>query len=170
MKIVRIGCGLDDITVYPDSAMGRDTMPLFLPDGEWLGYLYLAFRLNRLGKNVREKFALRYVEGISVALVLDSDESWICMMDNAVIPGTFLAYDPDYDIVVNVNDGESIIIPKEKARRALEKAIAEITTVATVKTGDIILCHTPIAHFPLIPNTRVVITLNYQKVMNLKVK
>lgn len=182
MKAILIGSSLNDIKVYPDSAVGRDAMPLFLPDGQWDGSLSLVFRIGRLGKNVREKFVLRYIDGLSGALTLVCDAPWITIIDNSVTPGHFLPYDAESHIALQIQNPpldpnlqsqvpaiELLLDPTETLQR-ISKAVAQITSVATIKTGDIILLPLPTPTIPLLPNTRLQINLNALPVLNLKIK
>ncbi|MCC8114584.1 MAG: hypothetical protein LIP03_11480 [Bacteroidales bacterium] len=68
MKIIIFNNGIEAVC---DSAVGRDVMPLFVPDwGQWSIEGRIAFRIERLGKNVAEKFAMRYVDAYGAVAVL----------------------------------------------------------------------------------------------------
>ena len=76
MKIIRLTGSepLSDIDFHPDSALLLPGRPLFYPDfgGDWHACLFLAIRINRLGKSVSEKFAPRYYDSFFARASLHS--------------------------------------------------------------------------------------------------
>lgn len=99
-----VGRGALDISLYADSAVGRDVQPLFIPEveGPWSVTLMPAFRVGRLGKSVPEKFAARYIDGVSVVALMHPTAippragavpGWLSVMDSAVTTGHWLPFD-----------------------------------------------------------------------------
>ena len=58
------------IFMKPDSALLKDGKPFFIPDfSEQVDYeTELVVRINRLGKNIAERFAHRYYDGVTVGI------------------------------------------------------------------------------------------------------
>lgn len=165
---------IGNIFNYADSAMGRDVMPLFVPDGHWYGRLALAYRIGRLGKNISPKFATRYLEGVGpVVLMLPGtcEKPEIIMpyhviMDSAVTTGQFEAFeDKPLDICVN-GECQYAIASHQPAIDAL----VEITRWATVKTGDLIVPPQPVVDIELEPNSYITASVNSQELLKVKVK
>ena len=84
MKIICVGCNYPDhntemkhesvgeplIFMKPDSALLRENKPFFIPDfSKQVEYeVELVVRINRLGKNISEKFASRYYEEVALGV------------------------------------------------------------------------------------------------------
>ena len=77
MKIMALNRALGEtitdpiaVDIIPDSAIIKDRKPFFMPDfsSKWEYDLNIAVRVNRLGKNVGEKFANRYYDAITLCL------------------------------------------------------------------------------------------------------
>ena len=77
MKIIAINRDIDShlqlplsLDIIPDSAIIKDGKPFFVPDYAEGGIYYpaIAFRVNRLGKNIAPRFACRYYDAITLAL------------------------------------------------------------------------------------------------------
>lgn len=69
-----IGNGEVAFTVYskPDSSLLKDGKPFFIPDfAQEIEYeLNLVYRINRLGKNISERFAYRYYDAVTLGVTL----------------------------------------------------------------------------------------------------
>ena len=100
MKIIRV-IALDPVLrleFHPDSALVLQGRPLFMPEeGEgWQAQICLAVKISRLGKNISEKFAPRYYDGISFAMRLTLPSapelaSVIAGMDSGIVHGQWIA-------------------------------------------------------------------------------
>lgn len=109
--------------MIPDSAIGRDSQPWFLPDfgSNWRGYEAVGLRISRLGKGIMPKFAERYVDAVTTMWVAEADD---CMaldfMDGRVVTGKWKPYETSscYD--------------------SLFKLLVDASKYATLKNGDII--------------------------------
>lgn len=119
---------LGRIHVIPDSAIGRDSQPWFLPDfgTDWRGYEAVAVRISRLGKGIAPKFADRYVDAITTLWVAEADNvAAIDFMDGRVVTGKWLPLEPD----ANISQHLAMIV--------------EVSKYATLKNGDIIAIAIP---------------------------
>lgn len=124
--------------VIPDSAIGRDSQPWFLPDfgSNWRGYEAVAVRIGRLGKGIAPKFAERYVDAMTTIWVAEADQCpALDFMDGRVVTGEWQQPQP----------GESL--------NALLALVVEASKFATLKNGDIIAM--------AIPNTLRAIEINH---------
>lgn len=111
------------IHIIPDSAIGRDSQPWFLPDfGEaWRGYDAVAVRVSRLGKSIAPKFAERYVDAMTTIWVAEADEcNALDFMDGRVMTGQWH----------NPESGEDL--------NRLLSLMVKVSAFATLKNGDII--------------------------------
>lgn len=131
---------LGQIHVVPDSAIGRDSQPWFLPDFglNWRGYEAAAMRVGRLGKGISPKFAERYVDAISTIWVAEADRCpALDFMDGRVVTGKWLPIEPTADL------------------QALLPLLVEASRYATLKTGDIIARVRPDSCHSLTANQRI---------------
>lgn len=175
MKAIIIGKGLQEVMAFTDSTIGRDAMPLFIPEGDgWMSTTGLAFRIGRLGKNIKEKFALRYVDGIAPIVYMHRRDLQgnpsNSILDNSLVPGHFIPWEGE-DIRLDYNERIFIEYTNKELTEGISKSIAEITSISTIKTGDLIIPKSmQRIQEPLLPDQRITVALNQQSVLNLKIK
>lgn len=180
------------VTLYADSAITPMQRPVFLPDfsEQWIARILPACRISRLGKTIGGKFARRYFDAISLCAHLVPRE-WISesesgtlhgdiagMFDNALITGQWLAYQPDADVENhNVSTTAQLAINIGQLTANLntdevgfERAIAEASKFATLKTGDIIMPCTLEVEIPVEVGTEIKCTLNGLTALDFKLK
>lgn len=159
------------VDIIADSAVVTAGRPLFLPDfaDVWEARLCIALRIGRLGKDVAEKFARRYIDGITLALRLvpagpdNAPHSVGGLFDNCLALGQWipLSADGEEDILgrtLTVTCGEASATLTPGMLRAAA-TVSAVTLYATVKTGDIVLpCRLPVA-FPVSAGMDVTATL-----------
>ena len=92
--------------------------------------------------------------------------TWLGIMDSGITTGKWLAL-PDGPIVMRVGDSE-IAIPD--AFEAAARAVVTATSLATVKTGDIIIPALPMAAVPVVTNTRLEASICGETALSLKIK
>ncbi len=146
MKIIRVISLSPTLQLgfHPDSALLLQGRPLFMPeDGDgWQAQICMAVKIGRLGKNISEKFAPRYYDGLSCAmrLVLPSAPemaSVIDGMDSGIVHGEWLdASKAAGAMTVSVGAVEIRLAPQAPE---IAKAISGISRYTTLKMGDIIL-------------------------------
>lgn len=176
--LANLGGGYDiPVTrICADSAIGRDTMPLFVPDLPlgWHARVCPAFRISRLGKHISRRFALRYVDAVTaVCLLCAKDHAFItsglsAIIDNAVTTGHFTSWTPDtpsFDIIVN-----STTLPVDTSSISLAAAISGISTATTLKSGDLVIFEEPGIDLPLIPDSRITASIGSTPCLSLKIK
>lgn len=113
------------LRVLPDSALGRNRQPWFVPDfgDNWRASTAMAVRIGRLGKGVRLKFARRYFDAMTLLWVPETDGvecAVLDCMDGAAVPGEWLPIPDDADL------------------NEFERMLERVTRFCTVKTGDIL--------------------------------
>lgn len=140
------------VDIIPDSAIIKDNKPFFIPDfsQRWAYTATIAFRINRLGKNVAAKFAHRYYDAATICLrTLPLDlienlnnrgmESGIATsFDGAIILGEWqpiesLKTEP---LDITINDNHYRIDP---ASIDIDNAVKILSRYFTLKIGDIII-------------------------------
>lgn len=176
MKIIRVkslGESLD-FDIHPDSAMILPGRPLFMPEfGEgWVGDIYLALRIGRLGKNIARKFAGRYYDAVSVGLVVtlpgsDLPEGVMSAMDSTVVHGEWFTAD-------RLAEPLRITCGKDEAMIAdgtalADEAVSRVSEYMTLKMGDIILLPLPAMSTGLKERSYVTLDLDGEQALDLKV-
>lgn len=188
MKIIRIidGPHEADVDFHPDSALLLTGRPFFYPDfgGDWEGRLYLAVRINRLGKGVSLKFAPRYYDAITLALHIipagytfedynDSPNKVIPRgilsgLDNSITHGEWMEMDKLNllpDVSVNGID-RTLAIPSPDD---ISQAVSHVSVHTTIRTGDILLLPVDTAALPVKPRTRIAISNGSHTILNVKI-
>lgn len=181
MKIIRLTGSepLSDIDFHPDSALLLPGRPLFYPDfgGDWHARLFLAIRINRLGKSVSEKFAPRYYDSFSLAL------HFIPVDPSAMLPGVLSGLDssithgvwlPVTQLAGNITvttDCQPPCSPDFTLPSEIEvnRAIARVSTYTTLRMGDILLMPLPLSPLPLSPRTHVALSAADTEIISLKI-
>lgn len=157
------------IFMKPSSAYLQNRRPFFLPDfSERVDYeAELVFRVSRLGKSIASKFAMRYVDAVTVGIdftARDMQERFrkeglpwdLCKgFDSSAVVGDFkplseldkdagqLSFRLDIDgKTVQYGHAEDMIFP-------LERIIEYVSSFCTLKTGDLIYTGTPVGVGPV---------------------
>lgn len=178
-KITAGGLTLPKLRLYADSAIGRDVMPLFIPDipGGWHARVCVAVRVCRLGKDISPKFAMRYVDAISlVALLLpDSDvAAWdssgaLALLDSAVTTGRWhecnVGAISEIDVTVN-GEHRRLSAPD----LGIAARVNEVSRTATLRTGDFLIIDSTGLDLPLVPDTHIQAAIDGEACLSLKVK
>lgn len=149
------------VFLKPDSSILKDGKPFFIPDFadnfEYEGEL--VFRINRLGKNISERFAHRYYDAVTVGMDLMSTDMltnatnnslpWDLSkgFDGSAVLGDFVSID---DIDVR-NLRFSVRMHNEILQRgdsadlvwSIDQIIAYVSKFYTLKIGDFIFTGAP---------------------------
>lgn len=139
------------VRVIADSAIARNRQPWFLPDFglNWRWRTAIAFRVNKLGKNVNPKFMARYIDAVTLLWVPEADEvKEADYMDGAVVCGIWLT--PNFEL------------PKEE--------LASFTLTATIKNGDILAFMLPDSSSPIALNQHISLQYMNQEVISFNIK
>lgn len=162
--------------ICADSAVGRDTMPLFVPDLPlgWYARVCPAFRISRLGKHIAPRFALRYTDAVTaVCLLCARDSAYItsglaAIIDSAVTTGHLVDWTPDTPTLDIDVDGAAVHV--DTAAISLADTISGISTATTIKSGDLVIFEDIGAELPLLPGSRITADIAGTRCLNLKVR
>ncbi len=156
------------IFMKPDSALLKDGKPFFIPDfsNEVHYETELVVRINRLGKNISERFAHRYYDAVTVGIDFTARDlqrkfravgnPWEISkgFDNSAAIGRFVPVDQFKDIQ-NLNF--SLTIDGQKVQQGctadmlfkVDEIIAWISRFFTLKIGDLLFTGTPVGVGPV---------------------
>lgn len=150
------------VFMKPDTSLLRNGNPFFMPDfsNEIHYETELVVKINRLGKNISEKFAHRYYEEVTVGIDFTARDlqmkqkelglPWEIAksFDNSAAIGEFVPKNAFEDIN-NINfhlDINGNRVQKGNSGQmiySVDKIIAHISRFFTVKIGDLIFTGTP---------------------------
>lgn len=150
------------VFMKPDTALLKEGKPFYLPDfSEEIHYeTEIVIRINRLGKNIAERFAHRYYNEITVGIDFTARDlqrkqkelglPWEIAksFDNSAAIGEFVSKDTftdinDVNFKLNIN-GNTVQQGNTKDMIfSVDKIIAHISTFFTLKIGDLIFTGTP---------------------------
>ena len=150
------------VFMKPDTALLKSGNPFFLPDfSEQIDYeVELVVRINRLGKNITERFAHRYYEEITVGIDFTARDiqkkakenglPWEIAkgFDNSAVLGTFIPKNEienlqNLDFHLDINGKTVQTGNSQEMIYSVDKIIAYISRFFTLKIGDIIFTGTP---------------------------
>lgn len=173
----------------PESSLNRDGKPFFVPDfAERFDYeTEIVVKINKLGKNIAERFAYRYYDELTVGIdftARDLQEKlkekglpWdICKgFDGAAAIGEFVNKSELPDIQ-NLNfrldvDGRTAQTGwTGDMIFTIDKIISYVSKFFTLKTGDLIFTGTPVGVGPVSENQLLEGFVEDRKLLELKVK
>lgn len=170
---------LPSLRLYADSAIGRDVMPLFIPDiaGGWHARICLAVRVHRMGRHISPTFAMRYVDAVSlVALLLPdtAERAWeesgaLALLDSAVTTGRWHE--------CNVGTLSEINVTVNGERRSFKAAdlgipamVGDVSRTSTLRTGDMLIIDATGIDLALRPDMHITASIADFTCLSLKVK
>lgn len=156
------------IFMKPDSAILKDGKPFFIPDfsNEIHYETELVVRINRLGKNIAERFANRYYDAVTVGIDFTARDlqrrfregglPWeLCKgFDHSAALGTFVPVSRFTDIQqLNFH----LTIDDKEVQRGftgdmlfkVDELIAYVSRFVTLKIGDLLFTGTPVGVGPV---------------------
>lgn len=156
------------VFMKPDSALLKDSKPFFIPDFcQQVDYeTELVLRINRLGKNISERFAHRYYDAVTVGIDFTARDlqkklragalPWeLCKsFDNSAAIGDFIPVS-ELDNVQQLGfhldiDGQTVQTGNTKDMIFhIDTLIAYISRFMTLKIGDLIFTGTPVGIGPV---------------------
>lgn len=155
------------VFLKPDSSILKDNKPFFIPEFaksfEYEGEL--VFHINRLGKNISERFAHRYYDAVTVGLDIASTDLLSSQIqgglpwdlakgfDGSALLGEFI---PVHNLDVenlrfSVRSGNDVLLRGNSADQvwSIDKIIAYVSQFYTLKIGDLIYAGAPQVARPL---------------------
>ena len=204
MKIFAIGLNYDShnkemkrtfesdepvLFMKPDTALLKDGKPFMLPDfSKEMHYeTEIVVKINRLGKNILERFAHRYYDEITVGVDFTARDlqkklkerglPWEISksFDNSAAIGKFISKS-EIEKIQNVNfhldiNGKTVQQGNtEDMIYSVDKIISYISSFFTVKIGDLIFTGTPSGIGPVIINDHLQGYIEDSKLLDFKVK
>lgn len=150
------------IFMKPESAQLKDGKPFFIPDfsNEVHYETEMVVKINRLGKNIDEKFAHRYYNELTVGIdftardlqrnLKEKSLPWEISkgFDGSAVIGSFIPK-KEFENVQNINfhlDINSKTVQEGNTRDmifSVDKIIAYVSKFFTLKIGDLIYTGTP---------------------------
>ena len=177
------------IFMKPDSALLKDSKPFFIPDFcKQVDYeTELVVRINRLGKNISERFASRYYDAVTVGIDFTARDlqrkfraegkPWeLCKgFDNSAaigdwVPGEQFADIQDINFHLDI-DGKTV--QQGNTRDMLfriDQIIAYVSQFCTLKIGDLLFTGTPVGVGPVQIDNHLEGYLENQKVLDFYVR
>ncbi|NLY25427.1 MAG: fumarylacetoacetate hydrolase family protein [Bacteroidales bacterium] len=173
----------------PDTALLKDGKPFFLPGfSEEVHYeTELVVKINRLGKNIDERFTHRYYNEITVGIDFTARDlqrkqkelglPWEIAksFDNSAAVGTFISKDMVAD-VQNLDfhlDINNITVQQGNSKEMIytvDRIISYISQFFTLKIGDLIFTGTPAGIGPVTIDDHLQGYIEERKLMDFRVK
>ena len=181
-----------DVPVFfmkPDSALLINNKPFFLPgfSNEIHHEVEIVFKINRLGKNIKQKFASRYYNEITVGIDFTArDLQHLCKekgnpweiakgFDGSAVLGRFISLsdlknkedisfrlDMNGRTVQTGNSGDMLF--------SIDRIIEYVSQFVTLKMGDIIFSGTPAGVGPVSIDDRLEAYIGDRKLLDFLVK
>lgn len=177
------------IFMKPDSALLKDSKPFFIPDFcKQVDYeTELVVRINRLGKNISERFASRYYDAVTVGIDFTARDlqrkfrtegmPWeLCKgFDNSAAIGDWIPVNQFADIQdINFHlDIDGKTVQQGNTRDMLfrvDQIIAYVSQFCTLKIGDLLFTGTPVGVGPVQIDNHLEGYLENQKVLDFYVR
>ncbi len=204
MKIFAIGLNYDShnkemkrtfeneepvLFMKPDTALLKDGKPFMLPDfSKEMHYeTEIVVKVNRLGKNIAERFAHRYYDEITVGIDFTARDlqkklkerglPWEISksFDNSAAIGEFISKN-EIEEIQNVNfhldiNGNTVQQGNTEGMiYSIDKIISYISSFFTLKIGDLIFTGTPSGIGPVDINDHLQGYIEDRKLLDFKVK
>lgn len=177
------------IFMKPDSALLKDGKPFFIPDfSKEVHYeTELVVRINRLGKNIAQRFANRYYDAVTVGIDFTARDlqhelrsvgnPWEISkgFDNSAAIGHFIPVDKFTDIQ-NLNfhlDIDDNTVQQGNTKDMLfrvDQIIEYISQFFTLKIGDLLFTGTPVGVGPVKVGDHLTGYLENEKVLDFYVR
>ncbi|MCF2575021.1 fumarylacetoacetate hydrolase family protein [Phocaeicola barnesiae] len=177
------------IFMKPDSALLKDGKPFFIPDfSVQVDYeTELVVRINRLGKNIAERFAHRYYDAVTVGIDFTARDlqrkyraegkPWeLCKgFDNSAAIGDWIPVERFKDIQqLNFHlDIDGKTVQRGYAGDMLfkiDQIIAYVSRFCTLKIGDLLFTGTPVGVGPVQVNNHLEGYLEDEKVLDFYIR
>ena len=177
------------IFMKPDTALLKDGKPFFLPDfSQEIHYeTELVVKINRLGKNIAERFAHRYYNAVTIGIDFTARDlqrnlkerglPWEISksFDNSAAIGEFISV-KEFENVQNLHFHLQInekTVQKGNTSEmiySIDKIIAYVSRFFTLKIGDLIFTGTPVGVGQVAINDHLEGYLEERKVLDFRIK
>ena len=177
------------IFMKPDSALLKDSKPFFIPDFcEQVDYeTELVVRINRLGKNISERFAHRYYDAVTVGIDFTARDlqrkfraegkpwelckgfdssaaigDWILVERFKNVQDIHFHLDIDGNCVQKGYTGDMLF--------GVDRIIAYVSQFCTLKIGDLLFTGTPVGVGPVAIDNHLEGYLENEKVLDFYIR
>ena len=178
------------IFMKPDSSLLKEGKPFFIPDftNEVIFEAELVVKIDRLGKNIAERFAHRYYSEVTVGIDFTAND-WMQRLtsngmpwelgkafDNSAAIGRFVPIEQLGGDVNNLpfkldKNGSTVQqTSTAEMRFKIDQIIAYVSRFVTLKIGDLIYTGTPVGAGPVAINDHLQGYVGDQMVMDFHVK
>lgn len=173
----------------PESSLNRDGKPFFVPDfAERFDYeTEIVVKINKLGKNIAERFAYRYYDELTVGIDFTARDLQEKLKGNGLPWDICKGFDGAAAIGEFVNKSELPDIQNLNFRLdvdgrtaqtgwtgdmifTIDQIISYVSKFFTLKTGDLIFTGTPVGVGPVSENQLLEGFVEDRKLLELKVK
>lgn len=173
----------------PESSLNRDGKPFFVPDfAERFDYeTEIVVKINKLGKNIAERFAYRYYDELTVGVDFTARDLQEKLKGNGLPWDICKGFDGAAAIGEFVNKSELPDIQNLNFRLdvdgrtaqtgwtgdmifTIDQIISYVSKFFTLKTGDLIFTGTPVGVGPVSENQLLEGFVEDRKLLELKVK
>lgn len=177
------------IFMKPDTALLKDNKPFFYPDfSDEIHYeTELVVKINRLGKNIAERFAHRYYDEVGVGIDFTARDlqrkqkelglPWEIAkgFDNSAAIGKFISKSElsdvqQMDFWLDINDKRVQQGNTRDMIYSVDKIIAHVSRFFTLKIGDLIFTGTPAGIGPVAINDHLKGYLEGRKLLDFRIK
>ena len=164
--------------LFADSAIGRCSSPLFVPEdfAPWQARVAVAVRIGRLGKCIAPKHVMRYVDAITAVNIMQSPSAGnlTYIADNAIIHGEYIP-------LTEVGSTVTLSVTQDHLTQEISASLDELniptvvsvlSAMTTFKTGDIIILNPfslPV-DLEISKNKYISAAINDRQCINFKVK
>lgn len=177
-----------EIYLRPDSSLLKENKPFYIPDftSEVTYRAELVYRVCRLGKNIKKKFAGRYYDAVAVGVSLCADDlrrklkaegkttDLATAFDgSAVLSGFKPMEDMDgnaIEFVLTKNGEEKVKAESDEAVFGIDDIIEYVSKFYTLKIGDYIYMGGPDTNDKVQIEDRLTVTMNGEKMIEMKIK
>jgi len=182
----------DDPVIFlkPDSALLKDNKPFYIPDfSDNLHYeLEVVVKINRLGKNIAERFSYRYYDELTVGIDFTARDlqselkskglPWEISkgFDNSAVIGGFIEKQKmsksinNVDFELKKNNNTVQIGNTADMIHSIDKIIAYTSRFFTLKIGDLLFTGTPAGVGKVVINDRLEGFLDNRKLFDFYVR
>ena len=173
----------------PESSLNRDGKPFFVPDfAERFDYeTEIVVKINKLGKNIAERFAYRYYDELTVGIDFTARDLQEKLKEKGLPWDVCKGFDGAAAIGEFVNKSELPDIQNLNFRLdvdgrtaqtgwtgdmifTIDQIISYVSKFFTLKTGDLIFTGTPVGVGPVSENQMLEGFVEDRKLLELKVK
>lgn len=177
------------IFMKPDTALLKDGKPFFLPDfSKEIHYeTELVVKINRLGKNIAERFAHRYYNAVTVGIDFTARDlqrhlkerglPWEISksFDNSAAIGEFISVkecENVQNLPFHLQINEKTVQKGNTSEMiySIDKIIAYVSRFFTLKIGDLIFTGTPVGVGQVAINDHLEGYLEERKVLDFRIK